>query len=160
VMVVDEIDKASTEHAYDPLGSLYSLLEIDTACSFTDEFAEVAIDASQVIWIATGNDERAIPEPILNRMNVYEVEAPDRDAARGIALRLYERIRDGHDWGARFEPAPAEPVLDEMSVLAPREMRRAWMTAFGNARLDGRGAIELRDLPAPSNKRTPIGFVQ
>jgi ATP-dependent Lon protease len=160
VMVIDEIDKVSAEHAYDPLGSLYSLLEIDTASAFTDEFAEVAIDASQVIWIATANDEREIPEPILNRMNVYQVEAPDREAARGIALRLYQRIRDGHDWGARFEPEPAEPVLDEMSGLAPREMRRAWMTAFGNARLDGRGGIELRDLPAPSNKRAPIGFVQ
>ena len=160
VMVVDEIDKASGEHAYDPLGSLYSLLEIDTASSFTDEFAEVAIDASQVIWIATANDERSIPEPILNRMNVYEVEAPDREAARGIAVRLYQRIRDGHDWGARFEPQPAEPILERMADLAPREMRRAWMTAFGNARLDGRGAIELRDLPAPSNKRAPIGFVQ
>jgi ATP-dependent Lon protease len=160
VMVVDEIDKASTEHAYDPLGSLYSLLEIDTACSFTDEFAEVAIDASQVIWIATANDERSIPEPILNRMNVYEVEAPDHEAARGIAVRMYQRIRDGHDWGARFEPQPAEPILERMAELAPREMRRAWMTAFGNARLDGRGAIELRDLPAPSNKRAPIGFVQ
>jgi len=45
-------------------------------------------------------------------------------------------------------------------MLAPREMRRAWMTAFGNARLDDRGSIELRDLPAPSNKRGPIGFVQ
>jgi len=160
VMVVDEIDKASADRAYDPLGALYSLLEIDTASSFTDEFAEVAIDASQVIWIATANDEREIPEPILNRMNVYQVEAPDADAARGIALRLYQNIRDGHDWGARFEPEPAEPVLDRLAALAPREMRRAWMTAFGNARLDGRGAIEWRDLPAPSNKRSPIGFVQ
>jgi ATP-dependent Lon protease len=160
VLVVDEIDKASAEQAYDPLGSLYSLLEIDTACSFTDEFAEVPIDASQVIWIATANNERDIPEPILNRMNVYQVDAPDREAARGIALRLYQRIRDGHDWGARFDPEPAEPVLDEMSGLAPREMRRAWMTAFGNARLDGRRSIELRDLPAPSSKRAPIGFVQ
>jgi ATP-dependent Lon protease len=160
VMVVDEIDKASAEHAYDPLGALYSLLEIDTACSFTDEFAEIAIDASQVIWIATANDERAIPEPILNRMNVYEVEAPDFEAARGIALRLYERIRAGHDWGDRFDPEPADPVLDQLAALAPREMRRAWMTAFGNARLDDRCAIELRDLPAPTGKRMPIGFVQ
>src|SRR5512138_3711021 len=126
VMVVDEIDKAGGEHAYDPLGALYSLLEVDTAGSFTDEFAEVAIDASQMIWVATANDDRAIPEPILNRMNVYEVQAPDLYAARGIALRLYQRIRDGHDWGARFEPEPAEPVLAEMSGLAPREMRRAW----------------------------------
>ena len=42
VMVVDEIDKAGGEHAYDPLGALYSLLEHDTAGRFTDEFAEVA----------------------------------------------------------------------------------------------------------------------
>jgi ATP-dependent Lon protease len=72
VMVVDEIDKARGEHAYDPLGALYSLLEHDTARSFTDEFAEVAIDASQVIWVATANDERGIPDPILNRMNVFD----------------------------------------------------------------------------------------
>ena len=160
VMVVDEIDKASAEHAYDPLGALYSLLEIDTASTFTDEFAEVAIDASQVIWIATANDERAIPEPILNRMNVYLVEAPDPDAARGIASRLYERIRSDHDWGERFALRPSDAVLDQLAHLAPREMRRALMTAFGNARLDDRCSLELRDLPAPSSKRGPIGFVQ
>ncbi len=160
VMVVDEIDKARGEHAYDPLGALYSLLEHDTAEQFVDEFAEVAVDASQVIWVATANDERAIPEPILNRVNVYEVQRPDRDAARAIALRLYTGIRDQHDWGARFEPEPDEAVLDRLAELAPREMRHAWKTAFGNARLDGRGRIEPADLPSASgSKRAPIGFV-
>ena len=161
VMVVDEIDKARGEHAYDPLGALYSLLEHDTARDFTDEFAEVAIDASQVIWVATANDEHAIPEPILNRMSVYEVQAPDRDAARAIALRLYASLRSGHDWGQRFADVPPEAVLDRMSELAPREMRRAWTAAFGNARLDRRDAIELRDLPDPQHtgKRGPLGFV-
>jgi ATP-dependent Lon protease len=51
-------------------------------------------------------------------------------------------------------------VLDRMADMAPREMRRAWMTAFGNAKLDGRDAVELRDLPEPSAKKTAIGFVQ
>lgn len=160
VMVVDEIDKARGEHAYDPLGALYSLLEHETAGTFIDEFAEVAVDASQVIWVATANDERSIPEPILNRVNVYEVRMPDRDAARAIARRLYDGIRGQHDWGRRFEPEPAEPVLACMAELAPREMRRAWMTAFGNARLDGRDRIEPRDLPEAHGKRAPIGFVQ
>ena len=81
VMVVDEIDKAASDAQYDPLGALYSLLEHDTAQSFTDEFAEVAIDASQVIWVTTANDERSIPRPILNRMNVFQIEAPDAEAA-------------------------------------------------------------------------------
>ncbi len=158
VMVVDEIDKARGEHAYDPLGALYSLLEHDTAQSFTDEFAEVAIDASQVIWVATANDERTIPEPILNRMNVFEVRTPDRDAARSIALRLYQGLRAQHDWGRHFDPQPSEAVLERMATLAPREMRRAWMTGFGNARLEGRATIELADLPEGGPKRTPIGF--
>jgi ATP-dependent Lon protease len=160
VMVVDEIDKARGEHAYDPLGALYSLLEHDTAQTFTDEFAEVAIDASQVIWVATANDERAIPEPIRNRMNVFEVQMPDRDAARTIALRLYTGIRDAHDWGRRFDTAPADDVLDQIGELAPREMRRAWMTAFGNARLAGRDNLQTQDLPQAGSKRSTIGFLQ
>ncbi|MFY8085270.1 MAG: AAA family ATPase [Rubrivivax sp.] len=159
VMVVDEIDKARGEHAYDPLGALYSLLEQDTAQAFTDEFAEVPIDASQVIWVATANDDRAIPEPILNRMNVYEVHNPDRDAARAIAQRLYASIRAQHDWGRRFQPQPLEEVLDAMADMAPREMRRAWMTGFGNARLEGRDRIERGDLPAAGARRSSIGFL-
>ena len=159
VMVIDEIDKARGEHAYDPLGALYSLLEQDTAQTFTDEFAEVPIDASQVIWVATANDARSIPEPILNRMNVYEVQTPDRDAARAIAERLYASIRGQHDWGRRFDPQPSQEVLDAMADMAPREMRRAWMTAFGNARLEGRDAIDRRDLPATGSRRSTIGFL-
>ena len=160
VMVVDEIDKAGGEHAYDPLGALYSLLEQDTAGSFIDEFAEVPIDASQVIWVATANDARGIPDPILNRMNIYEVASPDREAARHIAAKLYRAIRTDHDWGSRFEPEPASDVLDRMSEMAPREMRRAWMTAFGNARLAHRGEVQVRDLPEAGPRKGPIGFVQ
>ena len=159
VMVVDEIDKAGGEHAYDPLGALYSLLEQDTAGHFTDEFAEVPIDASQMIWVATANEGRAIPEPILNRMNVYEVQAPDRDAARAIAIRLYTGIRADHDWGSRFEPLPDDEVLERIGELAPREMRRAWMTAFGNAKLAQRDRIQPCDLPGGGPRRAPIGFV-
>ena len=160
VMVVDEIDKAGGEHAYDPLGALYSLLEHDTAQAFVDEFAEVPIDASQLIWVATANDERSIPEPILNRMNVYEVQAPDYEAARRIATKLYAGIRAEHDWGSRFEPEPRPEVLDRLAEMAPREMRRAWMTGFGNAKLDRRDHILPRDLPEPGHKRGAIGFVQ
>ncbi len=160
VIVVDEIDKASADAQYDPLGALYSLLEHDTAQSFMDEFAEVAIDASQVIWITTANDERSIPEPILNRMNVYEIEAPSHEEARRIAGNLYAAIRSEHGWGARFAPGASDAVLDLLAELAPREMRRALMTAFGNARLAGRDEIAADDLPRATATRTRIGFVQ
>src|SRR4051812_5981126 len=106
VIVVDEIDKASSDAQYDPLGAMYSLLEHDTAGTFMDEFAEVSIDASKVIGIMTANDDRLIPEPILNRMNVFEIEAPSFDMARTIARNLYVAIRCDHGWGARFDEEP------------------------------------------------------
>jgi ATP-dependent Lon protease len=160
VIVVDEIDKASCDAQYDPLGALYSLLEHDTAQNFTDEFAEVAIDASQVIWITTANDERSIPEPILNRMNVFEVEAPTLAQARGIARNLYQSIRTDHDWGRRLAPEPRPDVLDLLATLPPREMRRALMTGFGNARLAGRDEVQAADLPRSGTGKTRMGFVQ
>ena len=160
VIVVDEIDKASADAQYDPLGALYGLLEHDTAGSFVDEFAEVAIDASQVIWIMTANDERSIPEPILNRMNVFEIEPPSHEAARQIARNLYASIRGEHGWGNRFDPEPGDDLLDLLAALAPREMRRALMTGFGNARLDGRGCIQPEDLPRSGSGKSKLGFLQ
>ncbi|MBT2300610.1 AAA family ATPase [Variovorax paradoxus] len=160
VMVVDEIDKAGADAQYDPLGALYNLLEHDTAHAFVDEFAEVPIDASQVIWITTANDVRGIPEPILNRMNVFEVDAPSPEAARQIARQLYASIRKEHDWGRLVADEPSGDVLDHLAALAPREMRRALMTGFGNARLAGRDEVHIDDLPRASTGRSRIGFVQ
>ena len=160
VIVVDEIDKASADAQYDPLGALYSLLEHDTAQNFMDEFAEVAIDASQVIWITTANDPSGIPEPILNRMNVFEIEPPSPEAARQIARNLYQSIRAEHGWGARFSLDLHSDVQDALAELAPREMRRALMTGFGNARLDGRDMVRIDDLPKANQHKGRMGFMQ
>ena len=160
VIVVDEIDKASADAQYDPLGALYSLLEHDTAQRFVDEFADVAVDASQVIWVTTANDERGIPDPILNRMNVFEIEPPGFEAARQIAANLYRGIREEHDWGRHFDPEPTDDALDALAALAPREMRRALMTGFGNARLDKRGTMTPDDLPRGGAGKSRMGFIQ
>ena len=160
VIVVDEIDKASADAQYDPLGALYSLLEHDTASAFVDEFADVAIDASQVIWITTANDTRGIPDPILNRMNVFEVEAPTLEQARTIARRLYQSIRASHDWGRRFCEEPSSAILEPLAELAPREMRRALMTGFGNARLAGSDEVQPDDFPRLGGGKSRMGFMQ
>lgn len=159
VLVVDEIDKASGDGQYDPLGALYSLLEIDTAREFVDEFAEVPIDCSELIWVATANDAARIPDPILNRMNVYEVPPPDHAGARRIAQGLYREIRDSHAWGAAFPEQIDDAVADRLAAMAPREMRRALVGAFGNAKLAGRSEMQPADLPTDrSARRQRIGF--
>ena len=159
VMVVDEIDKASGDGQYDPLGALYELLESDTATRFVDEFVEVPIDASGAVWIATANDASRIPEPILNRMNVYEIEPPDTAGAARIALAIYCEIRESHDWGKAFPAAPTGPVTEKLSGYGPREMRRAILAAFGNAKLAGRCELRPEDVEdSRAARKQRIGF--
>jgi ATP-dependent Lon protease len=159
VITVDEIDKATGDAQYDPLGALYALLEHDTAQCFIDEFAEVPINAGNVVWIATANDARAIPEPLLNRMNVYEIPPPDRDGARRIAQAIYDEIRNAHAWGRCFPETLGDAPLDALTKASPRAMRRAMLNAFGNARIGGRHHVEAGDIQIDTHSRKKaIGF--
>jgi ATP-dependent Lon protease len=158
VVVLDEVDKAGGDHRYDPMGALYTLLERDTAISFKDEFIDVDIDASHILWVATANDETAIPEPILNRMNVYAIERPDADGSRRIALSVYREILDQHRW-----PFPAEPssdLLDRLATIPPRDMRKLLLDAFGTARLAGRDHLVAADIDAKKlcGRKARVGF--
>jgi len=158
VIVVDELDKASGDGQYDPLGPLYELLEVKTATRFVDEFAELPIDASGAVWLATANDPSRIPEPLLDRLNVYEIEAPDAEGARSIALQIYREIRGSHDWGRSFPQAPSESALDKLAELPPREMRRALHAAFGSAKLAGRAELNPDDIHDARVRKQRIGF--
>ncbi|MCK6390087.1 MAG: AAA family ATPase [Azonexus sp.] len=157
IVVLDEIDKAGGDSRYDPYGALYSLLENDTARAFKDEFVDIDIDASHILWVTTANDERGIPEPILNRMNVYEVPRPDHDASLRIARSLYSDSVSEHDWG--FPPEPDDSVLERLASLPPRDMKKRLLAAFGTAKLAGRNWLETSDFEqARSGRSRKIGF--
>src|SRR5437763_15944788 len=107
VIVVDELDKASSDGQYDPLGALYELLEVQTATRFVDEFVELPIDASGAVWLATANDASRIPEPLVNRLTVYEIEAPDDAGSLRIARTIYGEVRNAQDSGRQFPESPS-----------------------------------------------------
>jgi ATP-dependent Lon protease len=158
VVVLDEVDKAGGDSRYDPLGALYSLLERDTASHFKDEFIDVDMDASHILWIATANDDSSIPEPILNRMNVYEIDRPDAEGSRRIALSVYREILDAHRWA--FPPEPAEAVVERLAAIPPRDMRKLLLDAFGTARLANRDHLVPEDIDARKlcGRRARMGF--
>lgn len=158
LVVLDEVDKAGGDSRYDPMGALYELLERDTAQHFKDEFIDVDMDASHILWVTTANDARAIPEPILNRMNVYDVPRPDFEQAFAIARMLYEEIVADHDWG--FPEEAPEDVLERLANAPPRDMRKLLMAAFGSAKLDKRDHLLPKDLEAgrASRGKQKIGF--
>jgi ATP-dependent Lon protease len=91
---------------------------------------------------------------------VFEIEPPSPEAARRIARNLYVSIRTEHGWGERFDTEPLDDVLDHLAELAPRDMRRALMTGFGNARLDARSEISVDDLPKAASAKGKLGFLQ
>ena len=158
VVVLDEVDKAGGDARYDPMGALYGLLERDTAAHFKDEFIDVDIDASHILWIATANDDGAIPEPIRNRMNVYEIDRPDAEGSRKIALAVYREILDAHRWA--FPREPGENVLEKLAAIPPRDMRRLLLDAFGTAKLAGRDHLVPEDVDATKacGRRARMGF--
>jgi ATP-dependent Lon protease len=159
VIVVDEIDKASGDGQHDPLGALYELLEMKTAARFVDEFVELPIDASGTVWLATANDAARIPDPLLSRLNVYEIDAPDAEGAARIAANIYREIRNAHDWGRQFPEAPSAAALEKLAAMPPREMRRALQSAFGTAKLAGRSEVSADDVQdARAGRRQRIGF--
>ena len=159
VIVVDELDKASGDGQFDPLGALYELLEVDTATRFVDEFVELPIDASGAVWLATANDAARVPQPLLSRLSVYEIEAPDVEGAARIAASIYAEIRNSHDWGRQFPEALAPDTLERLAALPPREMRRVLHTGFGNAKLAGRSEVRPEDIQDSRNsRRQRIGF--
>jgi len=158
VIVVDEIDKASGDGQYDPLGALYELLEVETATRFIDEFVELPIDASGAVWLATANDASRIPEPLLSRLAVYEIAPPDAEGAARIAACIYREIRGSHDWGRQFPEALSQPALDKLAGLPPREMRRAIHSAFGTAKIDGRSEVGADDIQDARARKQRIGF--
>jgi len=158
VIVVDEIDKASGDGQYDPLGALYELLEAETATRFIDEFVELPIDASGAVWLATANDAARIPEPLVSRLAVYEIEAPDAEGAARIAGNIYREIRSAHDWGRQFPETLSPSALDKLAAMPPRDMRRAIHSAFGNAKVAGRSEVGPDDIQDGRSRKQRIGF--
>jgi ATP-dependent Lon protease len=158
LVVLDEVDKAGGDTRYDPMGALYGLLERDTATHFKDEYIDVDIDASHILWIATANDDASIPDPIVNRMNVYQIERPDADGSRRIALAVYREILDAHRWP--FPPEPSESVLGKLASIPPRDMRRLLLDAFGTAQLAGRDHLLADDIDSRKlcGRRARVGF--
>lgn len=158
LIALDEVDKAGGDARYDPMGALYTLLERDTALHFKDEFIEIDMDASHILWMATANDEARIPEPILNRMNVYNIERPDFEGSLRIALALYRDILAQHDWG--FPAEPGEAVLAKLAEIPPRDMRKMLIDAFGNAKLARRDHLLVQDLDTEKlgGRKARIGF--
>ena len=114
VLVLDEIDKTGTsDHNGRLHDALLTALEPSTWSAVPDEFLQLQIDMSAVVWVMTANDASRLPEPLRSRITVVRVREPEVEHARALVPKMAKGVAALHKI-----PGDAVPSLSDERVQA------------------------------------------
>ena len=164
IVLLEEIDKARKDQVYKPIAALHQLLEPRQAKCFKDlSVPSLPLDASRVIWVASGNELDGLEKPILDRFVVFQIERPSAEQMRVIAQNQYRKILAHHAPSTPFEPLLTEDSLTALTAFSPRQVRKLLESALGRAAYQERQAVSTEDIRHCSRSldrpKASIGFI-
>lgn len=113
LILLDEIDKLGNDFHGDPTSALLEVLDGEQNSTFYDHYIDLPFDLSKVMFITTANDYTAIPAPLLDRMDVIQIDSYTREEKFNIAkLHLISKQLKKHGLNGRQFKITDEAVYD------------------------------------------------
>ena len=152
VLVIDEVDKIQ-DGRYPFLPVLLDLLDAGTAKRFRDEYFEMEFDASRIIVVLTANDISKVPPPLLSRVEVFTVPAPQPEQRLRIIDQTMADLSEKTGHAIAFAPGVAQRLAERMDIDL-RQLTRLVRASFAMALQAGDKVARLKTPDAIG----PVGF--
>lgn len=121
LMLLDEIDKVSSDYKGDTSSALLEVLDAEQNNKFRDHYVEIPVDLSEVLFIATANSTATIPRPLLDRMELIEVSSYTANEKFHIAKEHLAAKQFGRNGLDKGQLSISDSALKKMIECYTRE---------------------------------------
>jgi len=132
VLVIDEVDKIAADIRHPVLPVLLDLFDAGTAKEFRDEYFEMEMDASRIIFILTANDRSRVPLPLLSRVEEFTILPPEPAQRLRIIEQAMVELRQKTNQQIGLGFGVAERLAERMDIDL-RQLNRLISSAFAMA---------------------------
>lgn len=154
IILLDEIDKL-TNKSNSSFSTFHQILEPENSSLLYDEFLDIPFNASYIIYVLTANDLKSIPESLLSRMNIFEIEKPKKEDMKRISQNIYNELLSN---SKLFTKELNEDALEVLSDYSPREVFNMLSNSIYNQASNIDGKNNILKIEIKNKEKNIVGF--